>query len=147
MFWQTVVKLRRVAALVALAMVVTVVAGTALAASEVPKAAAIPGGALVLGIVQWLLGAAIKKWEKAYNFVIGYVVLALSLVGYSVVPTEATAASLFMGLGAVKTLGVGLASVLQTAVVTGVHEWLLGCVVKPLAGRMSRGTSYLGAAS
>ena len=135
--------LSRVVLLLLVSFVLTVVAGTAIAQTGAPPAATIPGGAVVLGVIQWALGFAIKKWEKAYNFVIGWVTLALSFVGYAVVPAEASPVVLFMGLGALKPLGLGLAAVLQTAVVTGLHEWILGCVIKPVTGRLSRGTTYL----
>ncbi|OGS01555.1 MAG: hypothetical protein A2V88_02715 [Elusimicrobia bacterium RBG_16_66_12] len=130
------------ATLVVLGALLSVVGGTALAQSGAPPAATIPGGAVVLGVVSWLVGFAIKKWEKAYNFIIGWVVLALSLVGYSVVPAEASVVG-FFGLGELKGLGVGLAAALQTAVVTGVHSWILHAVVNPLTGRLSKATTYL----
>lgn len=117
---------------------------TSMAAAALPPGVPVWIGPLVLGAFQWAIAYALKKHEGVVNGVIGWVTLILSFVGYAVVPKEANAGFVLAeSLGVVKGLGIGLAAVLQTAIVTGIHEWILGSFLKPLIGRSSKSTSYL----
>jgi len=141
---KTVLRLARVLAVLAVCLTIAVAAGTALAASGAPPAAKLPGGAIALGALTWLAGVVVKKWEGAANWLIGWVVFGLSLLGYAVIPAEANAAGFLAGaLGPLKSMGVLLGASLQTVLVTGIHQWFLGSVIEPLAGKRTKTTNYL----
>lgn len=135
------------------AMVVMIVAiAIAILASIVPVVyaqtfpARLPGiplamTAIVIGVVQWLVGFAVKRWGAAINQVIPWISLILGFLGWALVPVEASAAG--VASHAVKDVGFWILGSLQTILVTGLHEWILNGVVRPLAGRVSKGTTYL----
>jgi hypothetical protein len=131
-------------ALVMLGALLVFMSGMAWAASVLPAGIPVWIGPLLLAAVQWLAGVAVKKRPDAVNQGIGWLTLLLSAVGYAIVPAPANAAvNLGALLGPVKALGYPLAVLLQTALVTGIHEWLLGSVIEPLNGKLSKATTYL----
>jgi len=139
---RTLGRIAKAVAVFAVTIALALVATTALAQAGVPPKAAIPGGAMVLGVLTWLAAFALKKWDGFVNQGIGWVVALLSLFGYAVIPGEANAAA-FLSLGGLKALGLPVAAALQTWIVTGIHEWVLGSLVEPLMGKRNKGTTYI----
>lgn len=102
----------------------------------------LPVWPVILFVVQWVVGFVLKKNEKVNNAFIGWATFILSIVGYSIVPTEAHAFARGL-LGVFAPLPNVMLMALQTAVTTGVHSWLLSSVVKPLLGKTTAATNYL----
>lgn len=135
----------RTGALVALACLATLLLFTAATfAQSVTPPPGVPFAVwpLLLAVLQWVVGFVLKKAPKVVNGVIPWVTLLLSVLGYAVVPPQAHAMGREL-LGPFATLPNVMLMALQTAVVTGLHEWLLNGVVKPLLGKSATSTSYL----
>lgn len=138
-------RLARVVAVLAVLSVVTLVCGvaTAIAADTLPAGVPVFLGPVILGVLQWLAGAWLKKQPGTVNNVIGWVTLLLSALGFMVMPKDANAAvSLGAIFGPVAGLAWPVVVGLQTVVVTGIHEWVRHSILAPILGRTGKGTEY-----
>ena len=120
---------------------------TAIAFSSPASGPQIPGlpigiASLVIAVAQWLAGFYLKKKPGVVNQVIPWVTMILGWIGYNVVPVDAGAAG-FLNAG--KIAGGLLLGTVQTILLTGFHEWVLHALVRPVQGKTSTATTYLGA--
>ena len=85
---------------------------------------------LVLAAVQWGAGYLLKRNPNVPNQVIPLATYLLALIGYTVTPAEANAATLLGGLTA--PANIFLAALIQNLMVTGTHSTFKNSVLPAL---------------
>ena len=86
----------------------------------------------VLGLLQLAVGKILKGHPKFDNKFIPWFTFVVSLLGYTLSPAAAHAAGVLGKAGG--ALSVGLAAVLQTVLVTGIHSFSKNSILPILTG-------------